>query len=202
MITFVMMMGIEGSDKSKFARKEFVAKRGYMLVSSDEIAKEFETDPQKRALLEQAVNEEYVEGANYVHPLISGLPSREALRQEILSELNLKEILRRIRDNLQTGKNVVWDATNLNRFNRIERIKLVREWGAQRVVCCWMNLPVWRCAANLTSKSLPQNRDTSKIVVDERAYKFLSQRVSMLEPPIDEEGFDEIMEIKEEVQGD
>lgn len=201
MIMFVMMMGIEGSDKSKFARKKFVEEKDYVLVSSDEIAKEFETDPQKRALLEQVVNEEYIEGVNYVHPLISGLPSREALRQEILSELNLKEILTRIKDNLQAGKNVVWDATNLNRLNRIERIKLAREWGAQRVICCWMNLPVWRCAANLTNKSLPRDRDTSKIIVDERAYTFLSQRASMLEPPIYEEGFDEIIEIKEEASG-
>jgi predicted kinase len=191
MVTFVTMIGIEGSGRTKFAREKLVKEKGHVLVSSDDIGREFQNDEVKKAIIDKAVDAEYEPVIRYQHPTLP-LSGKAALRETILSEMVLEEVLRRIQENIKAGRDVVWDGTNLISRNRKSRNKLIRQSGECKVVYYWMNLPPHRCAANLASKLVPMGIDLKLLT------SLVEQRNTMLEPPTPDEGYDEMVEVTEE----
>lgn len=198
MVTFAVMIGIEGSGRAKFARERLAEEKRYVLVSSDDIGREFQTDGARKKLVDEAVDVEYDPRVQYYH-LTLPLIGKDALRETILSEMVLEEVLRCIRENLQTGRDVVWDGTNLHSENRKQRISLARQWGASKVVCYWMKIKPYRCAANLANILVPIGKSPAQIGVDLKSLTLMVyQRHAMLEPPTQDEGFNEIVEVTED----
>jgi len=195
MPVFAMMVGIEGSGRSRFAR-ERLEPQGFEIISSDEVGKLLRQCWDIQKILQEH-EPDIVIGDDEI-PRVATADDQAMIREHILSTYVLEEVLRRIRAALGKGRNIAWDATNLIRSNRKERVAMAREWGANRIVCYWMNLPPSRCAANLTNFVLSTGICIDAITITRKTYA----RAKELEEPSVEEGFDDVIVVTEDEYGE
>ena len=188
--TFAVMVGIEGSGRSRFAREKLGA-QGYTVVSSDDVGCEVESSPAFQQACKEVMNSDLVID-NSGRPL-----PEDVIRQSVLSRYVVEEVFRRLREAIASGNDAAWDGSNLIRGNRKERIMMARRWGADRVVCYWTNLPAYRCAANLANKFSEEGISMDLAFVTAKT----NDRHAQLEQPLREEGFDEIIEVTEKEYG-
>lgn len=199
-----LIVGINGSGRTKFAREKLVP-QGNVLVSSQEIEAELTQNPAKRTQLEQAVKDEFKGNEYIISSLGKGLkvtPGGPETIQRALTNLGEQEAIKQVRDNLQSGKNVIWDDAHSTIAERQERMELAKSWGAEKFICYWMNLPYSRCAANLANVLVPIGKSPREMGVDMMSLTMqVMFQANALEPPQLEEGFDQLFEVTEETHG-
>ncbi|MFA6493369.1 MAG: ATP-binding protein [Patescibacteria group bacterium] len=172
MSTLILMVGIEGSGRTKFA-EENLAVEGYVLVSTNKIVENLTKNSHQKAKVSSTV---------------LGLADEEASIQ--------------VTNNLLSGKNVIWDDVHLTTADRRKHIGLARNYGANNIVCYWMNLPYSRCAANIANKLVPTGKSPKEMGVNLLSLTMeVADRANALEQPSIKEGFDNLFEISEETYG-
>ena len=113
--------------------------------------------------------------------------SSDSIREELYGDENeqgdAKEVFellhRRVNEYLSQGKNVVYDATNINRKRRIHLIK--NEIKADEYICYYMNSPIGMCIHNDSQRGRTVGFD-----VINRMYK-------TMQIPIKSEGWDDVI---------
>lgn len=123
--------------------------------------------------------------------------SSDAIREEVLgnvadqskNELVFKVAHKRIHENLASCKDVVFDATNLKKNQRIALLRELKKYNCQKVAV-WVATPVEECKR----RNAKRDRHVPEKVID-RMYKSFC-------PPHYAEGFDEIIiEYAKDVDG-
>lgn len=125
---------------------------------------------------------EKFEGEIHIHSL-------DLLREELFGDVNrtsredndklFMTLHRRIKDDLQSGISVIYDATNINKKNRLEFLRFIKDVECEKI-CVLVMLPYHMC--------LTRNMKRERIVpphVLERMYR-------RFQPPNKNEGWDEL----------
>lgn len=123
---------------------------------------------------------EKFEGEIHIH-------SSDSLREELFGDVNensrdsneklFRVLHRRIKDDLQKGVSVVYDATNVNKKNRLEFLRFIEDVDCEKL-CVLVMLPYHMC--------LTRNMNRERVVppnVIERMYR-------RFQPPSKKEGWD------------
>jgi predicted kinase len=117
--------------------------------------------------------------------------SSDEIRKELLNDINdqskntdvFEEMNKRTREYIQQGKNVIYDATNINPKRRIHLIK--NEIKADKNIAYFLNTPMYRCTYN------DSNRDRKV------GYEVIDKMYRNLHIPTIGEGWDEVHFVNE-----
>lgn len=177
---FIMLVGIPGSGKTFSAHKYAEEHKDTVIVSTDIIRKNLFGDESMQYSMEYAQRK-----MKHMHINTSGMTADELKRKaEIICRTAVYNTATyKICSSLRNGKSVIFDATNIYRRNRIYMLKKVNSICSKKI--CWYFDVLLKTALN-------QNKNRSRIV-DE---KIITKMKTMLQTPLKEEGFDEIITLK------
>ncbi|MFM7406425.1 MAG: AAA family ATPase [Cuspidothrix sp.] len=120
-----------------------------------------------------------------------GLISTDAIRGQLFGSeviqgawrLVWRELERQLEQARKVDKKVIFDATNAQRKNRREVIKLVRNCGFSEITGMWVRTPLWLCLA--------RNQRRDRQVPEEVIFRMHRQLRDA--PPSTEEGIDKLI---------